>query len=425
MMPLSELLAFIVIPVYFVFIGVELLYLRFSKDKYYRLNDSLSSIGTGVIQQTTGIFIHLMIYLSYNWIQQHIALQQLFGIGSIPDTLLWYIVAFLAFDFLYYWFHRTSHEVNVVWASHVVHHSSEEYNLSTALRQGTFQALFSWPFFLVMAFCGFPLEMFLVVSALDLLWQYFLHTRSVGKLGPLEWFMNTPSHHRVHHGKNPQYIDKNHAGALIIWDKMFGTFEPEGEEVVYGITKPLNTWNPFWANIESFKDLAYDAWHADNWKDKFLVWFKPPGWRPANLGAYAHNTKVDPKSVIKYDTEVPFGINMYALFQFVLNLLFAIWVLTQVKTAIENGALITLVGPAFIVVLSISNIGSILDMKRWAYVVEIAKNIGIGIVAIIALQNQAPLWALGLGALAYVVLTTLWLLPFSKQTAQAKVTYAV
>lgn len=425
MIPLSELLAFIVIPIYFVFIGIELLYLRFTKDKYYRLNDSLSSIGTGVIQQTTGIFIHLMIYLSYNWIQQHIAIQQLFGVGGIPDTLLWYIVAFLAFDFLYYWFHRTSHEVNVVWASHVVHHSSEEYNLSTALRQGTFQALFSWPFFLVMAFLGFPLEMFLVVSALDLLWQYFLHTRSVGKLGPLEWFMNTPSHHRVHHGKNPQYIDKNHAGALIIWDKMFGTFEPEGEEVVYGITKPLNTWNPFWANIESFKDLAYDAWYTDSWKDKFLVWFKPPGWRPANLGAYAHNTKVDPKNVIKYDTQVPFGINMYVLFQFVLNLLFAIWVLTQVKTAIENGALITLVGPAFIVVLSISNIGSILDMKRWAYVVEIAKNIGIGIVLIIALQNQAPLWALGLGALAYVVLTTLWLLPFSKQTEQAKVTYAV
>lgn len=424
-MPLSELLSFIVIPIYFIFIGVELLYLRFSKEKHYRLNDSISSISTGVIQQTTGIFIHLMIYLSYNWIQQHISIQQLFSVKAIPENIFWYIIAFLFFDFLYYWFHRTSHEVNVVWASHVVHHSSEEYNLSTALRQGTFQALFSWPFFLVMAFFGFPLEMFLVVSIIDLLWQYFLHTRSVGKLGPLEWFMNTPSHHRVHHGKNPQYIDKNHAGALIIWDKMFGTFEPEGEEVVYGITKPLNSWNPLWANIESFKDLAYDAFHAKSWKDKFLVWFKPPGWRPADLGVYAHNTKVDPKNVIKYDTQLPFGINMYLLFQFVLNLGFAIWVLTQVKAAIEGGTLLTLVGPAFIVVLGIANIGAIQDMKRWAFMVEVAKNIGVGILLVIALHSHAPVWALSLGAFLYVVITTAWLWPFNKQATQAKITYAV
>lgn len=423
-MKLSELLSFIVIPIYFVFIGIELLYLRFAKQKYYRLNDSISSISTGVIQQTIGIFIHIMIYLSYDWLQQHGSIQQLFGVKAVPETILWYVIAFLFFDFLYYWFHRTSHEVNVVWASHVVHHSSEEYNLSTALRQGTFQGLFSWPFFLVMAFFGFPLEMFLVVSVLDLLWQYFLHTRAVGKLGPLEWVMNTPSHHRVHHGKNPQYIDKNHAGALIIWDRMFGTFEPEGEEVVYGITKPLNSWNPLWANIESFKDLAYDAWHAKSFKEKFTVWFKPPGWRPTNLGPYP-SVKVDPANVIKYDTEVPFGISLYTLFQFVVSLAFAVWVLTQVKANHEAGTLINLVGPAFIVVLSLTNVGGIQEMKRWAFFVELAKNIAIGILLVIALQAYAPLWAITGGAFLYVVLTTAWLFPFVKQAEKAKVTYAV
>ena len=423
-MPLSELLSFIVIPIYFVFIGVELLYLRFAKQKYYRLNDSISSISTGVIQQTIGIFIHIMIYLSYDWLQRNGSIQALFGVKAIPNTLLWYVIAFLFFDFLYYWFHRTSHEVNIVWASHVVHHSSEEYNLSTALRQGTFQGLFSWPFFLVMAVFGFPLEMFLVVSVLDLLWQYFLHTRAVGKLGPLEWFMNTPSHHRVHHGKNPQYIDRNHAGALIIWDRMFGTFEPEGEEVVYGITKPLNSWNPFWANIESFKDLMYDAVHTKRWADKFTVWFKPPGWRPRDLPPYV-TPKIDPKNVIKFDTEVPFGINMYALFQFVLNLGFAVWVLTQVKANIEAGTLINLVGPAFIVVLSLTNIGSIMEMKRWAFVVEIAKNIAVGILLVLALHTHTPLWVLTGGAFLYVIVTLAWLFPFIKQAEKAKVTYAV
>lgn len=423
-MKLSEILSFIVIPVYFIFIGVELLYVRYAGKKLYRLNDSISSISTGVIQQTVGIFVHIMIYLSYNWIQQNGSIQQLFGVKAIPETIGWYIIAFLFFDFLYYWFHRTSHEVNVVWASHVVHHSSEEYNLSTALRQGTFQGLFSWPFYLVMAFFGFSLEMFLVVSALNLLWQYFLHTRAVGKLGPLEWFMNTPSHHRVHHGKNPQYIDRNHAGALIIWDKMFGTFEPEGEEVVYGITKPLNSWNPLWANIEAFKDLAYDAVHAKTWKDKFAVWFKPPGWRPANLGAYPHVT-VDPKNVVKYDTEIPLGLSLYCLFQFVASLGFAVWVLTQVKPHLEAGTLVELVGPAFIVVLSITNIGGLQEMKRWAFLVEIAKNISVALLLALALQNEAPIWAVGTVALAYLAITTLWIWPFVKQADKAKVTLAV
>lgn len=416
---LSELLSMIVIPIYLGFIGIELLYLRFVKQKYYRLNDSLSSISTGVIQQIIGIFIHLMVIGSYWWIYENASIQQLFNVPAIPETVLWFVVAFFVFDFLYYWFHRFSHGINVIWASHVVHHSSEEYNLSTALRQGTFQGLFSWPFYLVMAFAGFSVEMFLVASAFDLLWQYFLHTRAVGRLGILELFMNTPSHHRVHHGKNPQYIDRNHGGALIIWDKLFGTFEPEGEEVVYGITKPLNSWNPLWANIESFYDLAYDAWHAKSWKDKFKVWFMPPGWRPVNLPPY-QSVKIDPKNVIKYDTEVPLGMNLYAFVQFVLALVFAVFVLLKSK----EWDLIDIIGPVFLVVLSITTIGGLSDMRRWAFIMEIAKNITVGVLFVVSLQNTAPLWATASGALLYVGITTVWLLPFLKHAEKAKVTYA-
>jgi hypothetical protein len=360
-----------------------------------------------------------MVLGSYWWIYENASIQHLFNVPAIPETVLWFVVAFFVFDFLYYWFHRFSHGINVIWASHVVHHSSEEYNLSTALRQGTFQGLFSWPFYLVMAFAGFSVEMFLVASAFDLLWQYFLHTRAVGRLGVLELFMNTPSHHRVHHGKNPQYIDRNHGGALIIWDKLFGTFEPEGEEVVYGITKPLNSWNPLWANIESFYDLAYDAWHAKSWKDKFKVWFMPPGWRPVNLPPY-QSVKIDPKNVIKYDTEVPLGMNLYAFVQFVLALVFAVFVLLKSK----EWDLIDIIGPVFLVVLSITTIGGLSDMRRWAFIMEIAKNITVGVLFVVSLQNTAPLWATASGALLYVGITTVWLLPFLKHAEKAKVTYA-
>ena len=151
---------------------------------------------------------------------------------------------FLGVDCAYYWFHRIAHEYNAPWAGHVVHHSSEDYNLAVALRQGTFQGLFSWVFYLPLALLGFPPAWFAAMTSFDLLYQFWIHTRAIGKLGPLEWVLNTPSHHRVHHARNPKYLDKNYAGTLIIWDRMFGTFQAEEEEPVYGLTKPLEQLEP-------------------------------------------------------------------------------------------------------------------------------------------------------------------------------------
>ena len=193
------------------------------------------------------------------------------------------IVLFLGVDCAYYWFHRIAHEYNAPWAGHVVHHSSEDYNLAVALRQGTFQGLFSWVFYLPLALVGFPPAWFAAVSSFDTLYQFWIHTRLIGKLGPLEWVFNTPSHHRVHHARNPKYLDKNYAGTLIIWDRMFGTFQAEEEEPVYGLVKPLNSWNPLWANLHVWNDLFRDAWLAPRWSDKLRIWFMPPGWRPEGL----------------------------------------------------------------------------------------------------------------------------------------------
>ena len=163
-------------------------------------------------------------------------------------------------DFLYYWFHRLSHEINAFWAAHVVHHQSEEYNLAVALRQGTFQGVFSWVFYLPLAVLGFPPLVFLTVSSIDTLYQFWIHTRVIGRLGPLEWVLNTPSNHRVHHAKNPQYIDKNCGGALIIWDRMFGTYAAEVEPPVFGVLEmPTRPFNPFYLQLYLWRDLLLQS----------------------------------------------------------------------------------------------------------------------------------------------------------------------
>ena len=226
------------------------------------------------------------------------------------------IVLFLGVDCAYYWFHRIAHEYNAPWAGHVVHHSSEDYNLAVALRQGTFQGVFSWVFYLPLALLGYPPAWFAAMSSFDTLYQFWIHTRLIGKLGPLEWVLNTPSHHRVHHGRNPKYLDKNYAGTLIIWDRMFGTFQAEEEEPVYGLTKPLNSWNPLWANLHVWRDLCRDAWLAPRWVDKLRIWFMPQGWRPEGLAGQPGCTRGDAGDRCPLRQRGPAGIECLRAGQF-------------------------------------------------------------------------------------------------------------
>jgi hypothetical protein len=181
-------------------------------------------------------------------------------------------------DFCYYWFHRASHRINFLWAGHAVHHQSEHYNLSVALRQGVVQSLFSWICYLPLALLGFPTWMFLIMSSLNTLYQFWIHTEFIKRMGWFEILFNTPSHHRVHHGKNLQYIDKNYGGSLIIWDKLFGTYEREDAPSDYGTTEPLNSWDPFFANVKTIIDIVYYGKHLTSVKNKILVFFMPPDW---------------------------------------------------------------------------------------------------------------------------------------------------
>jgi alkylglycerol monooxygenase len=300
------------IPIFFMLIGIELLISYFSKKELYRFNDSITNISLGIGQQVTGLFMKTALFFGYLYLYTH------YRQFTVSSNLLNWVILFFAVDFFYYWFHRLSHEVNAMWAAHIVHHQSEEYNLSVALRQSWFQSAFSWVFYLPLAVLGFDPVMFLTLSAFNTLYQFWIHTRAINKLGFLELFLNTPSHHRVHHGSNPKYIDKNHAGTLIIWDKMFGTFQAEEEEPVYGITKPLASWNPLWANFHYWAELWKLSKESKSIKDKLLVFLKTPGWKPLYLGGREYPVEVDKINYKKYDKHPhQKAWNYYVLFLFI------------------------------------------------------------------------------------------------------------
>jgi sterol desaturase/sphingolipid hydroxylase (fatty acid hydroxylase superfamily) len=248
----------------------------------YRLNDSINSIGLGVLSQIMGVFTKLLTLGIYTAVYASAALWQL----PVGEWWVW-LLGLLLYDLLYYWHHRFGHTCALFWAAHVVHHQSEDYNLSTALRQSSSSWLAGWIFYLPMAVLGFPPLVFGVVALIDLLYQYWVHTQQIGKLGWFDRVFCSPSNHRVHHAVNDEYLDKNYGGILIVWDRLFGSFKEEDERnpPVYGTRSPLRSWNPLWANLQVYADLLADSWRARSWADKCRVWLKPPGWRPADVAA--------------------------------------------------------------------------------------------------------------------------------------------
>ena len=237
----------------------------------------MNDLSCGILQQLFEVFAKTFIFAGYLFLYARAR------VFDVPGTAWAWVLCFLGVDFLYYWFHRLSHERNGLWAMHLVHHSSEEYNLAVALRQSSLHGLFTWVFYLPLALIGVPPVTFVVCYGLNLLYQFWIHTQAVGRLGRLtEWVMNTPSHHRVHHGRNPRYLDRNHGGVLIVWDRLFGTFAAESERdpVVYGITHDLTTYNPLRIAVHEFVAIARDLGRARSLKAALGYLFAPPGWSP-------------------------------------------------------------------------------------------------------------------------------------------------
>jgi sterol desaturase/sphingolipid hydroxylase (fatty acid hydroxylase superfamily) len=262
------------IPFFLGCIALEYVISKRNAQQVYRFHDAVTSLNIGFISETIRSVLKLMSIFVYALVVDQVAAFE----WDLKNPAVW-VVAFFMYDFFYYWAHRSGHEVNLLWASHVVHHSSEEFNLSTALRQSWTNQIFYWVFYLPMAIVGIPVKVFVITALVSALYQFWSHTRLVGKLGWADRIFVTPSNHRCHHGRNDYCIDKNYGGTLIIWDRIFGTYteERDNEPVVYGTLTPLNSWNPVWGNFKNYTTLWRDMRGAKGWREKLYVVFAPPG----------------------------------------------------------------------------------------------------------------------------------------------------
>lgn len=267
-------------PLFLALIIIEKLYGYFKGENTAPIMDSVSSISSGIVNSLKDVLGLSVTLLSYEWMAPKIAL------FHQDTTILAYCIGFIVIDFYGYWSHRWSHQINFLWNKHAIHHSSEEFNLSCALRQSVSSFVNLFTFLLIpAALLGVPVKVIAITLPIHLFLQFWYHTKHIKKMGILEQIIVTPSHHRVHHAINPEYIDKNHGQIFIFWDKLFGTYQEELDTVppVFGITRPAQTWNPFRINFQHLWLLICDAWRAENWKDKITIWFKPTGWRPENF----------------------------------------------------------------------------------------------------------------------------------------------
>jgi sterol desaturase/sphingolipid hydroxylase (fatty acid hydroxylase superfamily) len=278
-----------------------------------RTMDMISSLSSGVTNSTKDVLGLSIAIISYSWMVEHLT------IYKVQSSWLLYVIAFLALDFAGYWVHRLAHTVNFFWNNHIVHHSSEEFNLACALRQSISVYFRIYAFLLIpAAIFGVPQQVIAVVAPLHLFAQFWYHTQHIHKMGWLEYIIVTPAHHRVHHAINPEYLDKNYGQIFIFWDRMFGTFQEESPAIpaVYGVTRPVRTWNPIKINFMHLWLLMQDAWHTKSWKDKLRVWLMPLGWRPADVVEKYPVYKIeDVYHFEKYDTPAPKGMIIYLWIQ--------------------------------------------------------------------------------------------------------------
>ncbi|WP_460804379.1 sterol desaturase family protein [Microbulbifer agarilyticus] len=306
------------IPFFLLALVLELTLDRWRGWGLYRLNDTIGSLGAGIMSRVVGLVrvgILMLVYIPlYQWLEPT---YESLGINWSLDNPWHMVLAIVLYDFFYYWRHRIAHEVNIFWAEHVVHHQSEDYNLSTALRQSSGFVPLSWMFYLPLLLVGMPPEVLLTAGAIDLIYQFWVHTQKFPKIRWMEWVLVSPSNHRVHHAQNKVYVDRNYGGVLIIWDRLFGTYQEEldDEPCIYGVRKPLNTFDPFAANLQHLKRMWLDAVYTKSWKEKLTLWFRATGYRPADAEAAMPVPSGDLDNFHRFDPQVNRGVRWYALAQ--------------------------------------------------------------------------------------------------------------
>ena len=358
------------IPIFFGLIGLEVAWDQWKGKGLYRLGDSLANIGCGIMDQSSALFAKVLTVGAYTAVF-HFAAQ--WRPWAFDHHWSVWVATFVLGDLAYYWAHRLSHEVNILWIGHVVHHQSEDYNLAVALRQSVLQkVLLMWVYW-PLAALGFPPEIFLACMAVNLLYQFWIHTELIDRLGPLEWVMNTPSHHRVHHGRNPEYIDRNHAGVFIIWDRMFGTFQEEIVRPTYGITRPTDTFNPVLAQWKPVADLWHDVRKIPGWWDRLRFLFAPPGWYPESIGGPQEPPAITGEER-KFNPRPARGLAMVLTLRWVilLGVAFAVLQASGELTGRELGAVLLWVFCAMAAVGEMWNSGWGLGRLSFAWVVDLS-----------------------------------------------------
>ncbi|MEX0274779.1 MAG: sterol desaturase family protein [Flavobacteriaceae bacterium] len=363
------------IPFFMVLLIIEIAYGYFVKDQKHKVLDSVSSISSGltnIVKDSLNIGI---IIVTYPFLLEHLAFMEL------ESTWQVWLAAFLAIDFAGYWNHRLSHHINIFWNQHVIHHSSEEFNLACALRQPISNLLGYFPLLLIpAAMVGVPAEVISILAPVHLFAQFWYHTRHIGKLGWLEYIIVTPSQHRVHHAINPEYIDKNLGQILCVWDRWFGTFQEELPNVPpqYGVLKPAGTWNPVHINFQHVWRLLKDAWRTQSWWDKVRIWFMPTGWRPADVKErYPVKIIGDVYHFTRYDTPASSAFKGYAIFQMLASVFLMLFMFYNYGDIGLKGLLLY---GAFVFV-GIYGYTTLMDRKWYAAWIEVVRGIlGLGLI---------------------------------------------
>ena len=384
----------IAMPAFLLLVLGETLYGAWKGKQTVRNLDMISSLSSGVTNVTKDVLGLSIAIISYGWLVDKLA------IVHVQNNILVYIIAFMALDFAGYWVHRLDHEYNFLWNAHIIHHSSEDFNLACALRQSISVVFRIFAIFLLpAALLGVPPIVVAVIAPLHLFAQFWYHTQHINKMGFLEKIIVTPSHHRVHHAINPEYLDKNYGQIFIFWDKWFGTFQEElaDKPPVYGITRPVQTWNPIKINFMHLWLMIKDAWHTKNWNDKFRIWVMPTGWRPADVAEKYPVHKInDVYHMEKYDTKASTGLHVWSWVQITMVLLFISYLFGSIASINALNAYYIYIYGLF-VFLTIYAYTELMDRNKYAIVWEVLKN-SLGI----AILLQTGDW-FGAASLSFVI----------------------
>jgi alkylglycerol monooxygenase len=374
-------------PLVLLLLFIEIGYSVYKQNGIYNFQDTITNLGTGIGNQCVNLGVAFFVFKFYGFIYQYIP-------WKVPNTWYFLLLLLVIQDFVFYWFHRTGHTLHIFWAAHMPHHSSEELNLSVGLRASFTQRIFQFLFFdWVLVVFGFSPEMIYSMAAIHLFIAYWHHTQLINKLGWIEKIFVTPSHHRVHHGVNPEYIDKNFSEFLIIWDRIFGTFAKEEKPVCYGLTHPPRTWDPFYINIQYWKQLIDDAIAAPFFVDKLKIWFMPLTWRPRGLEQTDLTQRIgyDLEEQTKWTSKQFTFAKPYLIFQLLLGLAFMYFTINQ-----QNALSVfdRILFSAEIMLMIYSWYG-VLEAKPWAIFTEIGRLLLMGATFILVLHQHDLITLMG------------------------------